>query len=207
MNRLQGGPFYELSFLIKNQVDKENLVKQILFNFSKKRNFIAHHAKEELTERLRLFVEGENEGNYLLRSFDIDTQIDISGSRKLRLFIAELSDELLKINFWFYGSPYDAKEWNQIGLKESDKPEFILFFKEAKEILEPILGTIAYEEDCTALFDSEYTYPNEYYKIKNLTLEKIKQRIYRTVNEFDYCWINGNALNLEQNIEFEIRTA
>lgn len=207
MNRLQGGPFYELSFLIKNQVDKESLVKQVFFDLSKKRNFKIHHTKEELAERVQLFVEGENEDNYPLRSLDIDAQIDISGSRKLRLFIAELSDELLKINFWFFGSLYDANEWNQIGLKESDKPEFRLFFEEAKEILEPILGTIAYEEDCSVLFDSEYTYPNKYYKIENLTLEKIKERIYRIVNEFEYCWINGNALNLEQDIDFEIRTA
>jgi len=206
MIRLQGGPYYELSFLARNQEDKKGVVENILSKLIQKTQFKVINDKEALIERIKLFVDGEQHEGDVVRSLDIDTQIEISGERKSRLFIAELSDELLKINFWFYGSQYDAIEWDQIGLKEIDKPGFRKFFDDVKEVLNPMLGTIAYEEDCSALFDSDYTWPNNYFKIKNLSLEKINKRLHRNVNEFEYCWINGHIFDLEQNIEIKMQT-
>lgn len=207
MDRLQGGPYYELSFLIRNQVDKESLVENILSNLNQKTKFNILNPKEDLHRKIRFFVAGEEGGGKFFRSFDIDTLIEISGNRKSRLFICELSDELLKINFWFYGSQYDAIEWNQIGLKESDKPEFRKFFWQAKGILDPILGTIAYEEDCSELFESAHNWPNDCYKVENLSIKTIKERLHRNKNEFEFCWIKGSQFNLDEDIEIEIKIA
>lgn len=73
--------------------------------------------------------------------------------------------------------------------------------------MNPILRTIAYEEDCEELFLTEILSPNSYFSIRNLSIEKIRERVHRNINEFEYCWINGQVFNQDQNIEIEIKTA
>ena len=77
----------------------------------------------------------------------------------------------------------------------------------ARTILNPILGTIAYEEDCEELFLTETLPPNRYFSIRNLSIENITKRVNRNVNEFEFCWINGQIFGKKQNIEIEIKTA
>lgn len=181
-------------------------MKEIISNVSRYPNFEIVTPTDELNDLIELYVKGDKADGKVYRSIDINTQIEISGNRKSRFFIQELSDELLKINFWFYGSQYDVEEWNQQGLNEIDKPEFRNFFKFIKEKINPILGTIAYEEDCSELFETVETSPSEFYKLANLQLDKIKERVYRNKNEFEYCWINATEFGEEENIEIEIKT-
>ncbi len=207
MNWLQGGPYYELSFLIQNQEDKKNLIKEIMAKINQSSRFKIVFQSEELEELIELYVNGDKVDGKIYRSLNINTQIKISGNRKSRLFIQELSDELLKVNFWFYGSRYDAEEWNQIGLKDIDKPEFRDFFNFIKNNLNPILGTIAYEEDCEELFSTEEISPSQFYSTKNLSLENITERVNRNVNEYELCWVNGQIFGQNENLEIEIKTA
>jgi hypothetical protein len=206
MNWLQGGPYYQLSFLIRNQEDKEHLLNLILSKMSRKADFEIVIPIDKLKEKTKTFIKGYEDEGLIRRNIDINIKIGVSGIRKSRLFIEELSDELAKVNFWFFGSRYDADEWGQLGLKEENKPEFKNFFQFVREQLNPVLGTIAYEEDCSDLFDTEEKYPSEFYKTVNLQLDKIRERIHQNKNAFEYCWINANVFGNDENIEIEIKT-
>ena len=207
MNWLQGGPYYEISFLINNSEDKEKLLRTILSNLKEKSTFEVVNSNDELEDKIEKYVNGEIEEEIIRRNLDVNSRLQISGSRKSRLNIMELSEELVKVNFWFYGSIYDVEEWNQKGIQEKDKEAFKEFFKSVRMILNPILGTIAYEEDCEELFLSDILSPNKYFSIKNLSIENMTERVNRNINEFEFCWIKGQVFGKEQNIEIEIKTA
>ena len=206
MNWLQGGPYYEFSFLVRNKRNKESLLKEILESLTNRVNVKIVDSPNQLTEKVDSFVKGYEDEGILRRSIDINSVIQIEGNRKSRIFIEELSEELMKLNFWFYGSEYDAEEWNQIGIKENHKPKFRELFQLIKKELNPILGTIAYEEDCSELFDTGELIPNENYKLQNLNLQYIKQRVNLNPNEFEYCWISANQIGNKNEIEIKIKT-
>ena len=200
---LIGGPYYELSFLTRNQDDKKTLITEILSKLNNTRDFELIISKDELDEEINLFQAGRDIDGTTSNEFDITVQFNISGIRKTRLYIYEISTQLVIVNFWFFGSQHDEPLWDQIGLKEEDKPDFRNFFHQIVQLLKPILGTIGYEEDCLELFDTDATHPNEFFKIENLELPKIKERVNRNKNEFEYCWINGVDFGKAQSIEIE----
>ena len=201
MNWLEGGPYYELSFLIKNSEDKQSLLRTILSKLREESTFEIVNSEEELDIKIEEYVRGEVDEEVIRRNIDIHSILQISGRRKSRLNISELSEELVKVNFWFYGSIYDVEEWNQKGIQQKDKEAFKEFFNSVKIILDPILGTIAYEEDCEELFLTKILSPDRYFSIKNLSIENIRERINKNVNEFEFCWINGQIFGKNQDIE------
>ena len=205
MTWLQGGPYYEISFLLKNSEDKGKLLRSIISKINSQLAIELNHSIKELASRVLAFEQGEKDGLIIRRNIELDAITQISGTRKHRLFISELSEELIKLNFWFYGSLYDAKEWNQKGIRSIDKPAFIQFFKSAKVVLEPILGTIAYEEDCEELFMTDILSPNKYFSIKNLNINSIKERLNQNVNQYEYFWLGKGGIGNETKIEIQIK--
>lgn len=205
MNWIKGGPYYELSFLLRNSGDKEKLIIGILEKLQHISSIEIVETPDFIKEKIDFYKLGEASGGLIWRSLGLKAKAQISGSRKFRLVIVELSSELVKLNFWFFGGLKDEKAWNQKGIKPSDKKEFRNFFTNVRDKLKPILGTMAYEEDCAELFDHEKPWPNEAYSLKQLSISKIEQRVNRTMNEFEYCWINGDAFEKNENIEFEIK--
>lgn len=137
MNWLQGGPYYELSFLVRNKKNKESLLDEILESLTNRVNVKIVDSSNQLNEKVDSFVKGYEDEGIIRRSIDINSEIQIEGNRKSRIFIEELSEELMKLNFWFYGSEYDAEEWNQIGIKENQKPKFRELFLYASLIEQP----------------------------------------------------------------------
>lgn len=207
MTWLKGGPYYELSFLLRNTEPKSKLAKNVMellhqlnFDFKIISNLV------EVEKKVDLFEIGEKNDDIIYRSFEINVEFDISGKRKSRLFIEELSDELSKLSFCFFGALQDAPEWDQIGIKNVDKVAFRRLFECIVKNINPILGTIAYDEDCSALFELEETFPNKKYSLKELSIEKIYKKINNTINEFEFCWINGKEFDESSDIEFEIQT-
>jgi hypothetical protein len=200
---LQGGPFYELSFLLKNTTNKKALIDNIISKLiDNERNFQIVEIEAEFQAKINEFVQGQNDNNLVRRILDLNTKINIAGDRKFRLFIAELSEELIKVNFWFYGNTYDAIEWEQKGIKEADKPFFKAFLSVIIKKLNPILATIAYEDDCDYLFETNEIYPNQEFTIQKLTIEKIRHRIQNNAF-FEYCWINGKEFGRKEDIEIK----
>ncbi len=203
MNWLQGGPYYELSFLVRTKVDKEGLLKEILEQMTRRKKFKIMESSNRLIEKVKSFAEGYEDEGTVQRSIDLNTEIEIEGIRKSRLFITELSTELMKVDLCFYGSEYDAKDWNQIGIKEYHKPEFRKLFQNIRRELNPILGTIAYEEDCSALFDTQELIPSEHYQLQNLNLDSIYRIVNLKPREFEYCWIGEGQIGNKSEIEIE----
>lgn len=208
MTWLKGGPYYELSILIRNIVPKVRLLTHIL----KELNHLDFPYKiidseTEVAKKVDLYEIGERDDNLIRREFDIDAEFEISGKRKARIFIAELSNDLIKANFLFFGGEQDEGEWNQIGIKNEDKSEFRRFFDSIIKKFNPILGTIGYEVDCIELFELNETYPNVKYTINELSIDKIQRRINKSNYEFEYCWVNGNEFNENSNFEFELNSA
>ena len=93
----------------------------------------------------------------------------------------------------------------QRGIRVEDKPYFKRFLLRTINLLNPIIATIAYENSCGFVFDTEETYPNSDYVIQNLTIQKIKDKI-QSDNSFEYCWINGKEFGVVENIEIINRT-
>jgi len=205
MNWLQGGPFYELSFLKSNSEDKAKLLKTTLEELSRIPTLKFESSTNEIEKGISEYSKGKKEGELIFRYFEIKVMAECSGQRKLRLNISELSKELVKVNFWFYGSIYDADEWNQKGIREDDKPAFRQLFKQIQINLKPILGTIAYEEDCEEIFVTEILAPNDYFSTKNLNLEKIKERLEQNVNEYEYFWLNKGEIGNMEELQIELK--
>lgn len=202
MTWIQGGPYYELSFLINNSEDKIELLRRILDGLVDLPSFEIRSTAKEIAEEINNYEKGQYEEKIVYRTFEIKAITQIAGKRKVRLHITELSNELIKVNFWFYGSLYDAKKWDQKGIKMEDKPYFKDFFNSVKSKLDPLLGTIAYEEDSEELFATEILSPNEFFIIKNLNLQNIRARLNMNRNEYEYFWVDKGVI--ENNREIEI---
>ncbi len=206
MTWLKGGPFYELSLLFKNPIDKIGFIENILEILrNSKLNFQIFESDKEFEDKLKNFIEGYKDDTVTIRILNLNTKIDIVGNRKFKLNVIELSEELIEVNFWFYGSLYDADEWEQKGIKVEDKPYFKRFLIGTINQLNPIIATIAYENSCDFVFDTEDTYPSSEYVIKDLSIEKIKEKI-QSNDSFEYCWINGKEFGVVENIEIINRT-
>lgn len=203
MNWLQGGPYYELSFLIKNSENKVELLKSILSRLKVSTSFEAQDACSEIENKINEYRVGEEDGGIVHRNIEIEAIIQIAGARKSRLNILELSKELVKLNFWFYGSIYADEEWDQKSLRVEDKPAFRSFFNLVQNTLDPILGTIAFEEDCEELFLTDVLSPNKFYTIKNLKLGKIQKRLSQKNNEYEYFWAAIDTFDNKEDIEIE----
>jgi hypothetical protein len=198
---LQGGPYYELSLLLKNSIDKKSLIENIILKLGNPRyDFQIMESPKKLDDKIIEYIQGDFDENSINRALDLNTIVNINGERKSRLFLAELSEELVKLNFWFFGSLYDAIEWEQKGIQEIDKPYFKDFLNILTNDFRPIIATIAYEEDCDFVFETEAPYPNIVYSIENLTIEKISHRILNN-DFFEYCWINGDEFKVNEDVE------
>lgn len=201
MIKLQGGPYYELSLLFKNSIHKKTIIENIISKLTTTSyQFEITESESDLSEKINHYIKGDIDNDLIIRTLDINIKLNTSVNRIARLFLAELSEELIKLNFWFYGSPYDAIGFNQKGIQEIDKPYFKAFLIILIHEFHPILATIAYETDCDALFETIEAYPNSVYSMKNLTIKKIQQKILDD-DFFEYCWINGLEFKEEQDIE------
>ncbi|WP_271766696.1 hypothetical protein [Aquimarina algiphila] len=198
MNWLQGGPFYELSFLIKNSRNKVKLINDLVLLFNKIDVIEFVEPEKIIKSKIESYIQKHETIGLIRRVFDTNTKINVAGMRKSRLHIQELSEELVKINFWFYGSTFDADEWNQVGLKLKDKPKFKLLFNVLKIKINPILGTIAYEEDCSGLFNTSQSPKSSDYSLNKLKLNEMKELV--RLNGFEYCWINSEQFGNEKEI-------
>ncbi len=203
---IQGGPFYEISFLIYNSEEKVELLRTILIKLKNDQTFEIQNSKSQIDTKIINYNVGDLDGEIVRRNFDINLIIHISGKRKSLLNITELSMELVKLNFWFYGSIYDAKELNQLGIRPEDKSAFKDFFNSVRMKLNPILGTIAYEADCEELFAKGILSPHSYFSIQNLNLEIINRRLNQNVNEYEYFWASKGVFENNEEVEMQLET-
>lgn len=199
MTWIKGGPLYEISFLLPNSGNKKERLG-FIFNTMNKFEFMIEfqNTTYDLVMRQREFIEFHKTPKGELNVIDFDFQLYLKERRKGRLIIEELSDELLKLNFIFYGSELDADEWGLKGLNLEIKNELELFFEDSFSKYQPIIGTIGYENDVLEFINTDKTYPDNSYNKENINIKQIR-REFSGSKEFDKVYINTEFLNGKDN--------
>jgi hypothetical protein len=195
MTWIKGGPLYEISFLLSNSENKKERL-EFIFDTMNKFEFIIEIQNNtyDLVMRQREFIEFQKTPKGEVNTIDLDFQLYLKERRKGRLIIEELSRDFLKFNFIFYGSKFDASEWELKGLNSEVKKELELFFEDSFSNYNPIIGSIGYEVDILEFINTDETYPHKSYRKENLDLEQIKKDFYES-KEFEKVYINSKFLN------------
>ena len=199
---LPGGPYYELSLLLDNATEKRVFFENIFTLFGQEKFRFRLQYPRELEARIIEYAAGSADEDNLIRTLDLPALVEIAGRRKCRLFIAELSEELVKMNLWFYGGEFDYAEL-QPGIRTADKPHFERFLHDLIAALNPILATIGYEEDCEVLFGLSEGFPSQGYTFEKLNLEKITN-LAKGNSALEYCWINAARFDAPEAIELRL---
>ncbi|NHN34875.1 hypothetical protein [Paenibacillus agricola] len=89
--------------------------------------------------------------------------------RKAYLHIEQISSNSIIVDFCFFGSEFDAPEWNQVGVRKDEYVDFKQFLIDMFEVYDFIIGGISWEEDVKFLFGCNEVYPNECYQYQNIS--------------------------------------
>jgi len=174
---LQGGPFLEISFLVELEEEKKETVQDIIMNLSNVRSKIEIDDKN-VGEMLDLFDRGypcdekDPQSSYM-HSLQLRVYVSLSRKRRATLQIERVSSNAVLVNFWFFGSIFDASDWAQIGIKKEEMPDFTNFLKQLYSVYEFKIGGMAIEQDVLELLGLDETYPNECYRFENLVPERL----------------------------------
>jgi hypothetical protein len=174
---LQGGPFLEVSFILELKEGEKQTVKSIINKLTKCTNTKIEFIDKNIDEIIDFFQTGYpydevDPHTIYLHSLSLRLFVHLSKKRKATLQIEKVSSNSLLVNFWFFGSQFDAPEWEQIGVKEEEILDFTNFLTELYIIFEYKIGGVAIEEDILSLFSCNEMYPNEFFRFENLTPEK-----------------------------------
>lgn len=173
MEWLQGGPFLEISFVLELRKKKKETIQDIIDKLFKV-NYKIEIIDNNIDELLNAFEKGypfdsEDSQSISLHSLKLRLYVYLSRKRKAILQIDKVSSNALIVNFYFYGSSFDALEWEQVGIMENEMVDFTNFFTELFSIYEYKVGGIAYEEDVLSLFDGNEVFPSECYRFENIS--------------------------------------
>ncbi len=161
---IQGGPLLEVSFLLQTYRDAPLSRFQLVDNFFQKLNSlrISHEiVADELEVRFQQFHDGypsdENDPEApFVHHIIVPFRFFFPESRKANLYIDELGPQNFLVSFTFYGSKFDAPEWDQRSVLKKDVKKFVRLLQELFILFRFPLGCVAYESDCTDLFPYEY---------------------------------------------------
>ncbi len=198
MSWLQGGPFLEVSFIMMLETDKHSFVKTLL---SKIKSFTPtiefaiseNELREKLTEFFIGYPDDEKDPNTkIYHQAQIPVYVNIDGKRKSILSLRQISQQLLTIDFWFYGDESDVPEWNQIGIADGQVYLFKNMLHSLFDAFNFVIGTVGYENSVTDLFDTAEAWPDESYIIEN-----INEKLLSGENYFKLIIANGNKVNFQ----------
>jgi hypothetical protein len=199
MTWLQGGPFLEISFLLTLELDRKSLADNILTTLKSLKPTVGFATTEtELKEKILEFEVGYlDDDNDLISKVYHQTQIpiyvDIDCKRKSILSLRQVSDNLIAVDFWFFGSELDAPEWNQVGITIEQLPFFKEFLYKLFDTFDFAIGTVGYEVSVTDLFDTNETWPNEKYNLDN-----INNKLLQVDNYFSLIIANKKYLDFHE---------
>jgi len=179
MEWLQGGPFLEVSFLLQLKEDKMNTIKDIikkLFDSNIKIQIVNSNIDEIIGNFEKGYLYDKEEPLSRKHSLFLNLYVNLTRKRKAVLYIEKVSSNSILVDFWFYGSEFDAIEWNQIGVKEEEYIDFVNFLIELFKIYEFKVGGIMYENDVTDFFDLDDIFPNEGYRFENISPDFLQKQ-------------------------------
>lgn len=197
MTWLQGGPFLEVSFLLTLDLDRQSFIDNILTklkSFKPTVDFVT--TETELKEKIIEFNIGnpdddKDANSKVYHQTQIPIYVDTDVKRKSILSLRQISDKLVVVDFWFYGSEFDAPEWNQIGVTNEQLTIFKDFLNKLFDTFDFIIGTVGYEISVIDLFFTGDTWPNEKYNLDN-----IKRQSLQVDNYFSYIVANKKHIDL-----------
>ncbi|NRG45370.1 hypothetical protein HRF87_11420 [Bacillus sp. CRN 9] len=197
---LNGGPFLEVSFLMKFNGQRKKTIRDILNKLSKVNKTI-EIVDHDIDGSIDSFESGYlfDEGVYH-HSLRLDLYVYLARRRKAILQVEIVSSNAIMVDFWFYGSSFDAPEWNQVGIKKDEMIDFTHFLVELYLIYEFKVGGIAVEHDILELFRCNETYPNEGYRYENASLDF---RLLEPSNFIHIIW--NETYKKLNNIPFKIK--
>jgi hypothetical protein len=197
MTWLQGGPFLEVSFLMMHSIDRLLFITNVLTKLKTFKPTVEIAISEkELKEMIEEFNIGypddvDDPNSKFYYQTQIPVFVDIAEKRKSILSLRQVSTKFIAVDFWFYGSKWDAPEWNQHGITESQLPAFKLFLDSLYDAFQFPIGTLGFENSVTDIFDTSEGWPNEVYN-----LERINMRSVQVENHFLYIVANKNYVDL-----------
>lgn len=174
MTWLKGGPFLEISFLLTLELNRKSLAENILTKLKSFKPEVDFATTETgLIEKVSAFEIGYHDddkdtSSKVYHQTQIPIYIDIDGKRKSILSLRQISNKLIAVDFWFYGSELDAPELNQKGITINQLPFFQDFLNTLFDTFDFVIGTMGYEISVTDLFDTNETWPNENYNLDNI---------------------------------------
>lgn len=187
---LKGGPFLEVSFLMKYEKNSNETIREVIDKLSRISNRIVmvdDNVEEVLKEFATGYLYDEEDPHSIRHSLRLGLYIYLPLKRKSTLQIEIVSSNSMLVNFWFFGADHDVKEWDQVGVKEEDFKYFTIFLCELFSIYQFKVGAIAFEQDVLEVFGSNETYPNEAFEFEKVTpsrsLEDLSSYVYLLWNE------------------------
>ena len=184
-NILSGGPYYELSFILRKGEDIEFFIKDLL----EKMSFLSFNFKDSKDSIINLL----HEFIFKEEPLDLNTEIEVDIKRRSRVFIQIMSNELVLVDLWFLGSIFEDDP-----IIKSNKHYFRNLLNELFIKLEAVCATINYDSDCRDLFLTDSSLPDDRYNLSKLDYDTILNQLYN--NKFEYA-ILGKEVT-EKEIEY-----
>ncbi len=171
---LQGGPFLEVSLIIK-----EDNINQIISKLSNLNSvFIIENDLKVLIDRFKTgYIFDEQDMNsQKIHSLSLNTIVNIKGKRKSILYINLVAEQTILMDFCFFGSEFDAPEWQQIGIKKDEYNIFNYYLYELLEYFQGIVGTVAIENDALGLISEDHCWPDNVFSYKTINPVELFER-------------------------------
>jgi hypothetical protein len=217
MTWLKGGPFLEVSILFKFYSDRPLFIDNILHQLKDTLPTIEFAvSNDELKDKIIEFVKGypddeTDPSSKTYHSTQIPVFVDIDEKRKSTLSFDQISEELIAVDFWFYGSEHDAPEWNQKGITIKQLPLFKQFLITLADNTDYVFATLGYEVSVTDLFDTSEGWPDKTYNLNNIkkeaipgeTLDYFEIIVFNT--SYSYLIDTGQSNPMGQKLIFENR--
>lgn len=174
---LKGGPFLEVSFLWELTGDRKLAIQSLIHQLP---GYICI-ADSNTDKLIEAFGSGypydpEDSHSPIIHSLEFRLMADIAETRLALLYVEQLSDNMLLVDFRFFGSRSDAPEWNQTGVKNEDLTAFTDFLVDLYSIFKFKAGGIAIDQDIRELFDCEETSSSPCYHFENSSPDSFIKR-------------------------------
>ncbi|KGE18414.1 hypothetical protein [Paenibacillus wynnii] len=175
MQWLQGGPLFEVS-LITKEVDINSLISEI--SKHKDIDIIEENIELKINEYKSGYLFDENNlDSQHIHSININIYFEVLSKRKALLFINQVAEETLLLDFCFYGSEFDAPEWGQKGIQAEEYHHFVTLLSDLMNYFNGIAGSVAIEEDVLGLISEIQTWPDKVYSYKKINPTELMKQI------------------------------
>lgn len=112
MSELQGGPFFELSFLIEETEHLQYLLDRV--SHSSKVQIVTPHVPQMIADFYKGYLfDEEDAASHRIHQMRLSVTVKMNRVRQALLFAERIHTNLLCFSFCFYGSESDADEWDQ----------------------------------------------------------------------------------------------